>query len=172
MGRFVKFGWIWAALPALVLCLSSQLAMADDQGSKGDNQQKNDSKQQKSDNNEQKEAQFDVQNHITGTISELKKKAVEGADRMQCVLTTDDGVAVTVDLGKPDETKDLGLKEKDKVTASGPLARFAGQEILLADKVKQDKKTATIERRMSAISGKLTDLQFAALALTAPRRMA
>ncbi len=113
-------------------------------------------------------AQFDVKNHITGKLSDLRKSSVKGMDRFVGVLTTNDGASVMVNLGNPDQTQKLTLKNGNKVSVIGPLARYSGQEIIVADKVQKKRKSAAIDRKFFEISGRVSDLQFAAAQLIEP----
>lgn len=110
--------------------------------------------------------QFSVRNHISGKLSDLHQKSVEGAQRVFGCIDLKSGEKINADFGSPDETKELNLKNGERVTVSGPLARFSDELLVLAQQVKANGKSADIERKLCDISGKVTAMQFTALLVT------
>ena len=106
--------------------------------------------------------EFNVKDHFNGTISNLHVRKVENADRLMGTLAGDSGGQAMVDFGQSAQTKKLGLKNGEHVTLSGPLARFADEIMIVADKVEANGKSANIDRKFQDVAGKITAVQYTA----------
>ena len=109
---------------------------------------------------------FQVANEIHGKISELRDQPVAKVDRRIATLTMGSGTTMLVDLGRPEETKRLNLRDGDAITVSGPIARFVGQPVLLASKVKVRDQSVDIDRKFRDISGQVVGMAYTALRIS------
>ncbi len=89
---------------------------------------------------------------ISGTVQRTKTVGLQGRDEENFIvkLETQDGRSKIVDLGNAENIEDLDIQRGDRITVWGRTTHIGDQRIFLADKVRVNDETVTIDRRYSA----------------------
>ncbi len=90
---------------------------------------------------------------ISGEVAGTKRVSTKEAKNLLVRITQDGGKELTVDLGPASELDDMDITEGDRISVAGPITKVGDKQLLIAQNLKTNGKSATIDRSRRKFTG-------------------